>query len=257
MPSKTEAIAKSGISIDEAREVSRLYSDFLQTVSNAPKVHGEKASATLPYECFWSFAQRGGLAVSKNQLEQDLPHMDNGFSLKDYAWGFGVDSSNGKVQLIGQKRPSELGLFDMLGNVQEYMDEPFQATETDELSAQKGGATVRGGSILTPFSVMTSSLRTEKKRYTNGKPTRSKDTGMRLMLNVSVILDPKELKKIESDILNKRGSQALENNSPQEDTNFLRPEEAVRHIGEFRNVCGVVSQGYEQRGHAFLNFGDL
>ncbi|MBO5566811.1 MAG: SUMF1/EgtB/PvdO family nonheme iron enzyme [Succinivibrio sp.] len=146
-PSVKDAIAKSGISIDEAKEVARLYSDFLQTISNAPKVHNENATAILPYECFWSFAQSGGLAVSKTQLEQDLPNIESGLSIKDYAWGEGTDSANGKVQVIGQKRPSELGLFDMLGNVQEYMDEPFQATATDELSAQKGGSTVRGGGL--------------------------------------------------------------------------------------------------------------
>ena len=116
-PSVKDAVAMSNISIDEARNVAKIYSDFLQKSDKTPKVQNEKAYASLPYECYWSFAQRGGLSVNKNSLEDDTRLADPSKTVKDYAWGYGPDSSNGKVQVIGMKLPSDLGLFDMLGNV--------------------------------------------------------------------------------------------------------------------------------------------
>ena len=280
-PSVKDAVAMSNISIDEARNVAKIYSDFLQKSDKTPKVQNEKAYASLPYECYWSFAQRGGLSVNKNSLEDDTRLADPSKTVKDYAWGYGPDSSNGKVQVIGMKLPSDLGLFDMLGNVQEYMDEPFQATVQGDLLAQKGGSTVRGGSILTPFSLMTNSLRTEKKRYTNGNPTKAEDTGMRLMLNVSVTLDRETLKKLESDVIKKNASRktmikqddeqkntsnlafsvkenAFDANKKQKDTDnyrYISPYKAAVYIGQFKKVCGFVYQVKVKNNQGYLNFG--
>ena len=279
-PSIKDAVAKSNISIDEARNVAKLYSDFLQKSKKTPSVQNEKAYASLPYECYWSFAQRGGLSVNKKDLEDETRFADPTKTVKDYAWGYGPDSSNGKVQVIGMKLPSELGLFDMLGNVQEFMDEPFQATVQGDLLAQKGGSTVRGGSILTPFSMMTNSLRTEKKRYTNGNPTKAEDTGMRLMLNVSVTIDRETLKKLESDVIKKNAktritkqdekkdnltyltSTSNENtytqSKKQKDTDnyrYITPYEAKKYIGKFKKICGFVYQVKVKNNQAYLNFG--
>ena len=107
----------------------------------------------------------------------------------------------------------------MLGNVQEYIDEPFQMTGPYGLSAQRGGSTLRGGSYLTSYEHFSNSLRTEKKRYTDNKPTRPRDTGMRMMLNVSVTLDPKNLKKLESDVVNVLSA----NGFYKEKTNAVKP----------------------------------
>lgn len=144
----------------------------------------------------------------------------------------------------------------MLGNVQEYMDEPFQATVQGELSAQKGGSTIRGGSFLTPFPLMTNSLRTEKKRYTNGKPTRAKDTGMRLMLNVSVTLDRENLKKLETDVINKNSSISQKDiSSSMKELEPISPTETNKFIGSYKRVCGTVSQVYKRNEFGYINFG--
>lgn len=256
VPSIKDALAKVDISIDDARHIAKLYSDFLQKIKETPSVGKEKAYASLPYECYWSFAQRGDLAVSRKELEDEASIPDINKTIKDYAWGNGADSSNGKVQVIGKKNPSVLGFFDMLGNVQEYMDEPFQATVQGDLAAQKGGSTVRGGSFMTPFSLMTNSLRTEKKRYTNGIPTKSKDTGMRLMLNVSVTLDRDNLKKLESDVIQKNSvSISKENTVKIKEQEPISPLESYKFIGSFKKVCGTVSQVFKRNDVGYINFG--
>ncbi len=247
----TDALAVSNISIDEAKEAARRYSDFLQTSIKVPLSGNEKAFASLPYECYWSFALRGGLAVSSDELESDRPYTDKNTSVNDYAWGYGADSSNGKVQRIGLKKPNPLGFFDMLGNVQEYMEEPFQATSAYELSAQKGGSTLRGGSIFTPFDRMSNSNRTEKKRYTNSKPTRAKDTGMRLMLNVSVTQDLGHLKSLQKDVDKKNELYALIKDRKR----YITPEKAIEYQGKNKTVCGTVFEVTVKNNLMFLNFG--
>lgn len=203
-PSKTDALPKVNISFADAQKVAESFSDYLQSIPETPSMGKEKANATLPVECFWSFAQRGGLAVSKKDLEAQRPVLPGKLQMNDYAWFYGADSSNGRLQLIGRKSPNALGLFDMLGNAQEYMLEAFQATGIEGLAGQRGGSTVRGGSYLTNESELTSSLRSEKKRYTNNKPTVSKDTGFRLMLNVSVTQDMAHQKEATQTLLQKR-----------------------------------------------------
>lgn len=203
-PSKTDALPKVNISFADAQKVAEAFSDYLQSIPETPSMGKEKANATLPVECFWSFAQRGGLAVSKKDLEAQRPVLPGKLQMNDYAWFYGADSSNGRLQLIGRKSPNALGLFDMLGNAQEYMLEAFQATGIEGLAGQRGGSTVRGGSYLTNESELSSSLRSEKKRYTNNKPTVSKDTGFRLMLNVSVTQDMAHQKEATQTLLQKR-----------------------------------------------------
>lgn len=203
-PSKIDAMPQVNISFADAQKVAEAFSDYLQSIPETPSMGKEKANATLPVECFWSFAQRGGLAVTKKQLEEEIPVLPGNKQMKDYAWFYGPNSANGKLHLIGLKNPNALGLFDMLGNAQEYMLEAFQATGIEGLAGQRGGSTVRGGSYLTNEKDLSSSLRSEKKRYTNNKPTVSKDTGFRLMLNVSVTQDMNHQKKASQTLLEKK-----------------------------------------------------
>lgn len=67
--------------------------------------------ATLPTEAQWEFAARGG-SFSENYL------YSGGDNLDDVAW----HSANAAVhtQPVGMKRPNELGLYDMTGNVWEW-----------------------------------------------------------------------------------------------------------------------------------------
>ena len=202
--SKKDELPAVNISINEAREIAFKYSDFLQSLEVTPSNGKEKAEVILPYECYWSFAQRGGLAVNSVDLEKDFPLLPNGEDVDDYAWGQGTKSSNNKLQLIGLKNPNMLGFFDMLGNAYEYMNEPFQATGADGLIGQKGGSLIRGGSFLTPLKDLSSSLRTERQKYVNSKPNRSKDLGVRFMLNVSVINDRSIVNKLNESVLNQK-----------------------------------------------------
>ncbi len=71
----------------------------------------------LPTEGEWEFACRAGSATSRHFGETDE-------LLAHYAW-FSVNSQQLRTAPVGSMMPNDLGLFDMLGNVQEWTEDQF------------------------------------------------------------------------------------------------------------------------------------
>ena len=99
----------------------------------------------LPTEAEWEYAARGGV---KNQGYK-FAGSNNGDSV---AWH--KDNSEDKIYPVGQKKPNELGIYDMSGNVWEFCSDWFAMTyegslimSKNPLGPEKGDAHVkRGGS---------------------------------------------------------------------------------------------------------------
>lgn len=79
----------------------------------------------LPTEAEWEYACRAGSA-------EVYPHGKDAAKLVDYAWY--KANSNNKYQKVGLKKPNAWGIYDMLGNVSEWVldqyDETFYQSET-------------------------------------------------------------------------------------------------------------------------------
>jgi len=122
----------------------------------------------LPTEAEWDFAARAGSA-GRWCFGNDRSKLD------DYAWynGWGSGNSGGKPQPVGTKKPNAFGLYDMHGNMWEYVSDFFEdidfelrfsrlrpAVTIDPTGIKFGGRTaLRGGSFDFPWFFQRSTAR--------------------------------------------------------------------------------------------------
>ena len=92
-------------------------------------------SFRLPTEAEWEYAAKGG-AHSKRF------NYAGGNNSNEVAWHKGNSREN--LHEVGLKRPNELGLYDMSGNVYEWCEDGYKTRQDDEVSARG----VRGGIYL-------------------------------------------------------------------------------------------------------------
>ena len=117
----------------------------------------------LPSDAEWEFAARAG---SKEAYE--LPDMQPlSKQLESFAWF--LNNSGGKPHPVGQKLPNAFGLYDMLGNISEWMEDCSRESYFSNTKKASGpnlddgpldnkpwvladckGASTRGGSFISP-----------------------------------------------------------------------------------------------------------
>ncbi len=129
---------------------------------NEASAYCGKAGKRLPTEAEWEYAARAGGKTEKYSGTSDEQR------LGDYAW-FG-NNSDSKTNIVGQKKPNGLDLFDMSGNVWEWVADWYDANYYQHSPEQNPGGpskgakrVLRGGSWFNNANY----LRTANRGYDN------------------------------------------------------------------------------------------
>jgi len=89
----------------------------------------------LPTEAEWEYACRAG---TKNVYG----YTNDPKQLKDFAWF--DDNADGETQEVAQKKPNAFGLYDMLGNVSEWVHDFYQPEAYKEAAQNKPAVNPQG-----------------------------------------------------------------------------------------------------------------
>jgi formylglycine-generating enzyme required for sulfatase activity len=89
----------------------------------------------LPTEAEWEYACRAGT--------KDTFYFGNDIKqLKEYAWY--IDSADGETNPVAQKKPNSWGLYDMLGNVREWVSDFYSPTAYQEAAKKNPAVNPQG-----------------------------------------------------------------------------------------------------------------
>ncbi|MCI6906929.1 MAG: SUMF1/EgtB/PvdO family nonheme iron enzyme [Succinatimonas sp.] len=154
----------------------------------------------LPTDDEWEYAARGGNSVNIGSFDANLP-ISSDQDISDYAWHSGSQSSNGNIQLTALKKATHGDLYDILGNSQEIVVEPFKAVVGNRFLGISGGLCVRGGSITTSKANLSSAYRAEIPYYNKkGQPNKLTNTTTRFVLSSLVFNSQNEVKSLKKEL---------------------------------------------------------
>jgi|GEM_PF-688804 len=132
------------VSWNDVQDFIRKLNERTKNNPQAPFVKGE---FRLPTEAEWEYAARSG---GKNEKWAGT---SNESQLTDYAWYY--KNSGSKTHSVGQKKPNGLGIYDMSGNVWEWVSDWYDSSyyknspKNNPTGPNSGpGKVLRGGSWL-------------------------------------------------------------------------------------------------------------
>ena len=155
--------------------------------SHLPKYKNAVAFCRLPTEAEWEFAARGGIRVEPEVFDRRYPYTDQNGNQYPGAYEWFRSNSGNRLQMCGSKhiKPNPIGLYDMLGNVEELTLSLFGP---EYQQGRFGQFVIRGGNFSTAENKLSASYRTEYQPFLEdtGKIRRPPKIGFRLALGTRI-----------------------------------------------------------------------
>jgi hypothetical protein len=202
-----------------------------------PAQGNSKGFIRLPTEAEWEYAARGGVAVQGATYLQNTWVPQN--QLGDYA--VAGEASSASPSAIGSRKANPLGLYDMLGNVQQWMLDLYQFTRLGRLSGLTGGFVIRGGSYSTPLDALSSAARLEVPPFdpATGQPAKLADTGFRVVIGVATGDDATRAASLSQALIAAANARINPNKMPLEALPGLEADTADPEMREGLNAVGI------------------